>query len=257
MFLHEVENMERTVFIMEMRIGHRILITVLGILIGIFVLSNQTFGQLSHKGAFTAYVEAELTKAQSNIDNVIRVSGKGSFDHALALYSYLYLTMADMDEDAFDVHIDETLEILENLTESGENQAEAMALMSSVQGLRIAHDPWRAMTAGTKSGRYISAAMSKNPDHPLVQKLNAGYLLHTPGMFGGDNEEALIMFQKAIQGYEKSGMTTNNWLYLDSVVGLAQTQIKLNDKEGARKALQKCLEIAPNFGWAKELSRTL
>jgi len=257
LFLPQFEEMEKTIFVMEIRIGHKALITVLGVLVGLFVLANHSFSQSEHKDSFEAYIVADLEKAQSNIDNAIKRSGKGSYEHALALYSYLYLTMADMDEDAFDVHIDETLEVLENLSETGRNQAEALALLSSVQGLRIAHDPWRAMAAGSKSGKYMSAALAKNPGHPMVQKLYAGYLLHAPGMFGGDKEEALVMFQRAINGYEKNGTTTHNWFYLDSVVGLAQTQIKLDDKFAARQTLEKCLRIAPDFGWAKELSRSL
>ena len=94
--------------------------------------------------------------------------------------------------------------------------------------------------------------MRLQPESPLVQKLFAGSKLYTPEMFGGDPEVAVSTFQKALEIYEQSD-TTENWLYLDTMMGLALAYRKIDQNEKAKATLERAVAIEPQYHWAKSV----
>ncbi len=94
--------------------------------------------------------------------------------------------------------------------------------------------------------------MKLQPESPLVQKLYGGSKLYTPEMFGGSAEKSASAFAQAISIYE-SIEDTNNWVYLDALVGLSIAYNKLEQKDKSKAILEKAVSLEPDFGWAKSL----
>ena len=109
----------------------------------------------------------------------------------------------------------------------------------------------KGMFLGMKSNSLIDDALELQPTSPLVQKLYAGSKLYTPEMFGGDPREATESFAVAIEIYEGGEDTLNNWLYLDSMMGLSMAYRKTDQQDKAIQVLKKAISIEPDYKWAE------
>jgi len=121
---------------------------------------------------------------------------------AYAQYGILGFTMKDQDREVFDSYSDNTENLLKELVEGGFKSWEATALLSSITGYRIAYNPWKGVFLGPKSSGLIEEAMKSENSSALVWKLYGDSKFFTPGMFGGDIDESIKAYLKAIELYE-------------------------------------------------------
>lgn len=171
---------------------------------------------------------------------------------ALAQFGLLTATMRDQDEDLFDAYNEQTQENLDVLMKDKRYKAEAAALLAAVYGLEMGYSPWKGMYLGSKSGGLLEKALKENPSSPLVWKLYANSRLFTPDSFGGDVNEAIEAYTKAIQLYEThKEATENNWFYLDAMAFLGQAYAKNGDNKNAILWYEKALQIEPDYNWVK------
>ena len=198
---------------------------------------------------YAAYLTASKTMWEKSAELATDKHGEDSFERAMALYGILSNTMASQDEDTFDEYKDETVDLLEKLIDENPDWGEPKAVLSSTYGLVMAYNPMKGMFLGMKSTSLIDEAMDEQPESALVQKLYAGSKLYTPEMFGGDPEEAVESFTKATELYAVD--TKDNWLYLDSMMGLSMAYQKTGDKGKAMEILKEAIELEPNYYWAK------
>ena len=212
--------------------------------------------QNSNELQYAAYLKASKTMWMKAIESAEAEYGEQSFERAMAMYGLLNNTMASKDENTFDEYVDPTIDLLKATIESRPDFGEPKAVLSSVYGLIMGYSPWKGILYGSKSSSYMAAAMKDQPDSPLVQKLYAGSKLYTPTMWGGSPEEAVKAYQKSISIYESEN-PTENWLYLDTLVGLALAYNKIEQSEKARETLNKVIELEPQHGWARSLLANL
>lgn len=216
------------------------------------MIAGLSLAQTSKETQYAAYLTASKTMWERSIDQAKRESSEKSFQTAMAMYGLLNNTMATEDEDTFDEYKDGMIDLLEELIEENPEWGEPRAVLSSTYGLVMAYSPMKGMFLGMKSSSLMEAAMRLQPESPLVQKLFAGSKLYTPEMFGGDPKMAVTAFQKALEIYEKVD-TTENWLYLDSMMGLALAYRKTEQTEKAEAILEKAVAIEPQYHWAKSV----
>ncbi|MEQ8905524.1 tetratricopeptide repeat protein [Ekhidna sp.] len=216
------------------------------------MIAGLSLAQTSKQTQYAAYLKASKIMWERSIDQAKSESGEESFQTAMAMYGLLNNTMATEDEDTFDEYKDFTVELLEKLIEENPEWGEPRAVLSSTYGLVMAYSPMKGMFLGMKSSSLMEEAMRLQPESPLVQKLFAGSKLYTPEMFGGDPEVAVSTFQKALEIYEQSD-TTENWLYLDTMMGLALAYRKTDQNEKAKATLERAVAIEPQYHWAKSV----
>ena len=210
-------------------------------------LSGQTLENLQ----YGAYLTTGKTMWEKSVKEASEKFGEESFEKALALYGLLNNTMASQDEETFDAHKDGAIDLLKKLIEDNPNWGEPKAVLSSTYGLVMAYSPMKGMFLGMKSTSLIEEALKQQPTSPLVQKLYAGSKLYTPEMFGGDPEEAVESFSVSIELYEGSQTQSNNWLYLDALMGLSMAYRKTDQPEKAVEVLKKALKVEPDYKWAE------
>ena len=66
-------------------------------------------------------------------------------------------------------------------------------------------------------------------------------------MFGGNKQQALVYFQKAISIFENQNKTQYNWMYLQLLVLEGQCYTALGKYNSAKQSYLKVLKIAPDF----------
>ena len=214
-------------------------------------LAGLTLAQDAQQAQYAAYLNASKTMWKKSVELAKKESGEKSFEVAFALYGLLNNTMANQDEETFEEYKDETIDLLKEIIEEQPNWGEPKAVLSSTYGLVMAYSPMKGMILGMKSSSLMSDAMELQSDSPLVQKLYGGSKLYTPEMWGGDPEIALASFSKALEIYQDAGKTEGNWLYLDTMMGLAMSYKKTDQDDKAKSTLQKAISLEPQYYWAK------
>ncbi len=218
--------------------------TLLAVSIG---LSAQELDQTQ----YAAYLTASKSMWQKSVAIASDKYGPESYEKALALYGLLGNTMASQDEDTFVEYKEETIDVLEKIIEANPQWGEPKALLSSTYGLVIAYSPMKGMFLGMKSSSLMEEAMEQQPESALVQKLYGGSKLYTPEMFGGDPKAALKSYMQAKNLYEEGNQMHENWLYLDSLMGLSMAYQKSGEEDKAKDVLRKAIELEPKYYWAK------
>lgn len=228
-----------------MKTNIKLYLVITGTLLSITTMHTAT---AQDKLTYTAYISS----SKSLWERAVAQTQADEFSKAMARYGLLNNTMADQDEDTFDKYYDQALEAFEGMIDKGEYVAESKAVLSSIYGLAMAHDSWKGVFLGPKSGGLIESAMKEKAESPLVNKLYAGSKLYTPEMFGGNPAVALEHYLSSISLYETSGDTVNNWLYLDALAHLGITYRKLGNTEMAINTFEKALKAEPQFVWVRQ-----
>ena len=131
--------------------------------------------------------------------------------------------------------------------------AEALALLSSVYGAKIAKSSIRGMTLGPRSSSAIGDAVKLEPDNPRVLLSQGVGKFNTPAMFGGSDTEAEALLSRALTAFqsEPAAKPWPGWGRFDAHAWLGQIFAKRGDKTAARAEYERALAIAPNSGWVR------
>jgi tetratricopeptide (TPR) repeat protein len=131
--------------------------------------------------------------------------------------------------------------------------AEAMGLLSAVDGAKIAHAPDLGMTLGPESSLVLGKALGIEPNNPRLLVFRGQSLLNTPPEYGGSIKDAETALRRAVQAFEQEPATKAwpNWGRFDAHAWLGQALAARNDKAGARAEYEKALAIAPESAWVK------
>lgn len=171
---------------------------------------------------------------------------------ALAQYGLLSGTMRAKDEDRFDQYYETTEKHLQALSKDDNTKGDAKALLSGLYGLKMAYNSMMGMVLGSKSSGLIEDAVKIAPQSPVVWKLQANSKMFTPAMFGGDIDEAIKAFEKAIELFEKQpDALKNNWLYVDTMIFLGQAYSSKSQWAKAVAIYEKALKVEPKLNWVK------
>lgn len=219
----------------------------------LLVTVSVSLGQTLDEMQYGAYVKTSITMWERSIVMADQKHGAESFNKAMAMYGLLNSTMATKDKETFDDNVDQTVDLIKGIIEENPNWGEPKAVLSAIYGLVMAYSPMKGMLYGSKSSSLMENALKDQEDSPLVHKVAGGSKLYTPKMFGGDPEEAVKEFERAVSLYEQSGNVENNWLYLESLINLSMAYKQTEKTAQAKEMLNKALQVEPEFGWAKSM----
>lgn len=132
-------------------------------------------------------------------------------------------------------------------------QADALALLSAVYGLRIGLDPSGNAALGMKSGAAIEQATRLAPDNARVQLFAGIAKLYTPAMYGGSALQAIAAFDLAIADAKASAPSAANWGLDDAYLWRGIAQKTAGKLDAARASYRQALAVAPEHGWAAQL----
>lgn len=163
----------------------------------------------------------------------------------------LIYALAHQDKAAYDEVAGKTESNLEILLAHNESDALALANMARLNGTTMAFKRWKAMYLSPMNEKLVERALKADLKSPEVWVQRGGALLFTPETFGGDADEAVVAFKKAVQLYEAQPNHASNWRYLDALAWLGQAYQKAGRPTEAAAVFTKALEVEPDFGWVK------
>ncbi|MGB3851929.1 MAG: tetratricopeptide repeat protein [Tunicatimonas sp.] len=163
----------------------------------------------------------------------------------------LVYALANQDEATYNAVADDLEDNLETLLEQDKTDARSLAKMARLNGATMAFNSWKATYLGPKNEKLVDRALKADPESPEAWMQRGGSLLFTPAMFGGDVDESVTAFEKAVRYYEAQPDHTRNWQYLDALAWLGQAYQKAERPAEAAETFTKALEVEPDFGWVK------
>lgn len=130
-------------------------------------------------------------------------------------------------------------------------RAAAFAFEAAFIGYQISLRPMRAVVIGPRSMRAAERAIEANPRYARawVEKGNINFF--APAPFGNKNE-AIKDYLKGIELMEAGMNPAHRWLYLSTLVSLANAYEKTGQMPRAIQTLEKALRFEPRFKWVKD-----
>ena len=188
----------------------------------------------------------EKINQDATLDKIEKLHATTEAQTGLLIYA-----MAHQDEETYDAVADNLEKKLKTIIKENAEDATALAKMAQLNGATMAFQSWKAMYLGPKSEKLVDRALKAESENADAWVQRANSRLFTPTMFGGDIDEAVECFEKAVRYYEVQPDYAQNWRYLNALAWLGQAYQKVEQPSKAIATYQKALEVEPNFGWVK------
>ena len=130
---------------------------------------------------------------------------------------------------------------------------ETYALRSTILGRLIGMSPLRAMELGPKASEMMDRALARGPDNPRVWLLRGINAMFTPRMWGGglDKSERYLNKAAELYGRARPEPPAPAWGHAEAYVWLGQLRERQKNREAARNAYLKALELQPENQWVR------
>ena len=170
-----------------------------------------------------------------------------------AYYGYVgYLINEEQDKAAkkdLEVAMNRTDELYEIL----DGREDILALQGALMGFRIYLSKFSSMFLGPKTMRYIKTAYETGGAYFNCHIEMGNMLFYTPKVLGGSQTEAIPYYEKAVEILERSQLKTDrNWIYLNSVLVLANAYTETGRKDLACLLWKELLEYEPGAEWIRD-----
>ena len=115
-----------------------------------------------------------------------------------AMYGLVGYQIGLGEKDVARKYIDKADHLLEKLLEKNPTNAQLHALSGAFYGFKISLATYKAPFLGPKSLSHIEKAISLDPNEPAGYIEKGNSLMYRPAAFGGDKEDGLALFRKAL-----------------------------------------------------------
>jgi tetratricopeptide (TPR) repeat protein len=209
------------------------------------------------KSIYEAYVTGNMVLWEQTLKEMEKLyaltpANSVLYDIILAQYGLIgYYLGLDQNSKAAH-HLDRAEENLKRLSKVRAYHTTSLVFESAFLAFRISLRPIRAVQLGPRSYRLIDQAEASDPSYSRVwiEKGNAAF--YTPPVFGGNRSDAIVYYQKAIDLLEKNMPGNHRWLYLSTLMALANVYEKTGDLQRAIRTTEKALSFEPRFKWARD-----
>ncbi|MEM6802636.1 MAG: tetratricopeptide repeat protein [Bacteroidota bacterium] len=231
------------------------------IFLGLFsqLPAQENLAQKAQEHIYKGYslnIKSEWDKGLKLFEQAFQASQEGAevaYQWTLAQYGYIgYCKNTEKCGDLLSI-IETAQKRLKKLIKTKGESSPYSALMGGLIAMEIEMKPAQMMFLGPKCSSYINESVefdAKNP-RAWVEKGNLRY--HAPGIFGGDMEEAIECFKKAIQLFEQDAdLRKYSWQYLHALAWLGKAYEEEGETDLAIKTYRHALEMEPSFSWVKK-----
>lgn len=115
-----------------------------------------------------------------------------------AMYGLVGYQIGLGEKDVARKYVDKADRLLDELQEKNPGNARLHALSGAFYGFKISLAAYKAPFFGPKSLSHIEKAISLEPNNPAGYIEKGNSLMYRPAAFGGDKEEGLVLFRKAL-----------------------------------------------------------
>ncbi len=143
-------------------------------------------------------------------------------------------------------------EIIEAILSKDENNSVFLSYQAAFLGFRIALSNFKAITLGVRSIKLSNRAYEIDPNCFNANLEKANILNYSPKFVGGDKQESLKYYLKALSIYISKNSKKDDWNYLSLRATIINLMIELKELTNAKKEIDQLLSEYPNFKWAKD-----
>jgi tetratricopeptide (TPR) repeat protein len=131
--------------------------------------------------------------------------------------------------------------------------ARVHALLGAIYGFKAGQAPYKAPILGIRAMKELNKAFDLDPTDPHIWMEKGNVDLYKPAIFGGNKRDAILYYLKAIELFEEDSVNIgNNWLYLNTLSGLATAYVRTEQINKADLTYQKIIDREPDFKWISE-----
>jgi tetratricopeptide (TPR) repeat protein len=206
---------------------------------------------------YSAYVQGNIPmweKALSDMESLYseRPANIVLYDILLAQYGLIGYYIGSGQNSKGSFHLEKAEENLKRLATVRAYRTTSLVFESAFLAYRISLRPIRAVQLGPRSYRLIDEAMELDPAYSRVwiEKGNAAF--YTPSVFGGDKSGSIKHYLKAIELLENNMSNNHRWLYLSTLMALANAYEATGELFNAILTAEKALAFESDFLWAKD-----
>ncbi len=181
-----------------------------------------------------------------------RPDGALLYDILLAQYGLIGYYLGHDKREQGVAQLERAEKYLEKLDKLPSHEVSAMLFRASFNAYHITLRPWRGIQLGPATGRLIDRALEMDPNNPRAHIEKGNMLFFAPAILGGSKTESIRYYSRAIELYEDSLPNNHRWLYLATLVSLANAYEKTGDTGSAVATLEKALEFEPGFLWVRD-----
>lgn len=229
------------------------LITTLILVLFLPTIKAQTTNQ---RTIYEAYIQGDMKRWASVIQTIETNNTPVTVEQKLELINYYYgytgYLLGRKRYDEAQTIIDKGDKLINQVLHTEPGNATAYAYKGSYIGFKIGLNKFKAMSLGPESSANISKALELDSQNiqAIIDKGNMLY--HAPGFFGGNKNEALILFSKGAYLLEKSKKADHNWFYLNVLTLTARAYENMGQNGQAKRSYENILQKEPNFKWVRD-----
>lgn len=224
----------------------------------LFSLAPEIYSETPYKRTFyNTFINREMYKWGTIIQSMETGKTSVTVDQKLELINYYYgytgHLMGKKQYDLAGVMISRGEKLIQQVIKTSPNNATVYAFKGSFLGFRMGMSKFKALSLNRESLDDINKAYEIDPQNVQALIGKGNVFFYTPGMFGGDKEEALKYYLKGLRILENNKDTNQNWVYLNLLTTIALAYEKTDRPKDAKLICEKILRKEPNYKWVKDI----
>jgi tetratricopeptide (TPR) repeat protein len=174
------------------------------------------------------------------------------YDLCFAWYGYIGYLITEEGKKAAKEELKEAEKRAEELSEILHDRHDVLALRGALLGYRIVLSKFSSLYLGPRILKYLNAAYeSADTCFNCNVEMGSRYF-YTPKILGGSKSEAVPHYEKAVELLELSTLKTeHSWLYMNTVLMLANAYKETGQKDLACILYKQLLEYEPEADWVR------
>ena len=231
------------------------------VLISILLLSSLPIFQISaesfnKKLFYKTFVNREMYKWGELIHTLETSNPPKTMEQKLELvnfyYGYVGHLMNKKKLEIAEEYIDKGQDLIDNVIKLSPRNTTALSYKGAFVGFKMGFNKVKAVYLAPKCMLEINKAYKLDHENTHVIINKANLLFYSPSALGGDKEDALILYHKAMILMEKNKDTEQNWNYLNLLTTIAIGLDKTGKPHESKRMFEKILKIEPDFKWVRD-----
>jgi tetratricopeptide (TPR) repeat protein len=223
----------------------------------LFTLAPEIYSESPYKKTiYNTFINREMYKWGAII-HTLDTGKPTTVDKKLELINYYYgyigYLIGKKQNDVAGSMIIKGEKLIHQVLVASPKNATAISFKGSFLGFRMGLNKYKSFGLSRESFANINRAYSMDPQNVQANIDKGNILYYSPGIFGGDKEEALKYYLKGSRILEKNRDTDQNWVYLNLLTVIAMAYEKTDQPEQARQICEKLLRKEPNYRWIKDV----
>lgn len=224
----------------------------------LIAFSAATLAQTYQARIYEAYLLGRMDRWKETMDRMEQQMENSNdlslmYELTEAQYGYIGYCLSMKRKKEAEAILDKAERQVERLLAAEGDNPRVYSLQGAFYGFRIQLQPVRAPFFGRKSEEANRKALELGPEEPQAWMERGNIAYYKPAIFGGSKDEAVPYYEKAVRLFESTpGRTTQNWVYLNCLAGLAMAYEETGAPEKAGNVYRKLLRMEPGFKWIRD-----